>query len=91
FSTQQFRCVNCNEKFRRPPLTGKCTKCNKGRLIFTIAEGSVVKYFEPTESLANKYNVSPYLKQTIALLRERIEGVFGKEKEKQMGLGEWFG
>ena len=91
FSTQQFRCVNCNEKFRRPPLTGKCTKCNKGKLIFTISEGSVVKYFEPTESLANKYNVSPYLKQTISLLRERIEGVFGKEKEKQMGLGEWFG
>lgn len=91
FSTQQFRCVNCNEKFRRPPLSGKCTKCGKSKIIFTIAEGSVVKYFEPTESLANKYNVSPYLKQTIALLRERIEGVFGKEKEKQMGLGDWFG
>ncbi|MBN1645031.1 DNA polymerase II large subunit [Candidatus Woesearchaeota archaeon] len=90
FSTQQFRCVNCNEKFRRPPLSGKC-KCSKSKIIFTISEGSVVKYFEPTESLANKYNVSPYLKQTIALLRQRIEGVFGREKEKQMGLGEWFG
>ncbi|MBD3361437.1 DNA polymerase II large subunit [Candidatus Woesearchaeota archaeon] len=90
FSTQQFRCVSCNEKFRRPPLSGKC-KCKNSKIIFTIAEGSVVKYFEPTESLANKYNVAPYLKQTIDLLRQRIEGVFGKEKEKQMGLGEWFG
>lgn len=91
FTMQQFRCVNCNEKFRRPPLSGKCTNCSKSKIIFTISEGSVVKYFEPTESLANKYNVSPYLKQTIALLRQRIESVFGKEKEKQMGLGEWFG
>ncbi|RMF54951.1 DNA polymerase II large subunit [Candidatus Woesearchaeota archaeon] len=24
FSTQQYRCVDCNEKFRRPPLSGKC-------------------------------------------------------------------
>jgi len=91
FSTQQFRCIDCNAKFRRPPLAGKCTDCGKGRIIFTISEGSVVKYFEPTESLANKYNLSPYLKQTIALLKQRIEGVFGKEKEKQTGLGSWFG
>jgi len=27
FSRQQFRRVGCNEKFRRPPLGGKCTKC----------------------------------------------------------------
>src|SRR3989344_5901990 len=32
FSTQQFRCVDCNEKFRRPPLQGSCIKCN-GRLL----------------------------------------------------------
>lgn len=91
FSTQQFRCIDCNAKFRRPPLAGKCTTCGKGRIIFTISEGSVVKYFEPTESLARKYNVSAYLKQTIELLKQRIESVFGKEKEKQTGLGSWFG
>ncbi len=39
FSTQQFRCVKCNEKFRRPPLAGKCSKCG-GRIIFTVSEGS---------------------------------------------------
>lgn len=90
FSMQEFRCVACNEKFRRPPLVGKCTKCN-GKIVFTISEGSVYKYLEPTISLANKYNVSDYLKQTIELLKVRCEGVFGKETEKQTGLGAWFG
>ncbi|MBW2996129.1 DNA polymerase II large subunit [Candidatus Woesearchaeota archaeon] len=89
FSMQQFRCVKCNEKYRRPPLIGKC-ECG-GRIIFTISEGSVIKYLEPSISLANKYNVPPYLKQSLTLLQRRIEDVFGKEKEKQEGLGKWFG
>jgi len=89
FSMQQFRCVKCNEKFRRPPLSGKCT-CG-GRLIFTISHGSVIKYLEPTLSLAEKFNVPSYLKQSLELLQLRIDGVFGKEREKQEGLGKWFG
>lgn len=89
FSMQQFRCVACNEKFRRPPLVGKCTKCG-GKIIFTISQGSVVKYLEPAMSIAEKYHLPPYLRQTLLLLQRRIEGVFGKEKEKQEGLGKWF-
>ncbi len=90
FSMQQFRCVKCNHKFRRPPLSGKCTNCN-GKIIFTISEGSVIKYLEPSISLANKYNVSAYLKQTLMLTQRRVEMMFGKEKDKQEGLGKWFG
>jgi len=90
FSMQEFRCVRCNEKFRRPPLVGKCTKCS-GKIVFTISEGSVVKYLEPTISLATKYKVNPYLQETVELLKARVEGVFGKDPEKQMGLGAWFG
>lgn len=92
FSMQEFRCVKCNEIYRRPPLVGKCTVpgCN-GRIIFTIAEGSVIKYLEPSISIANKYDVPPYLKQSLELVKRRIEAVFGKEKEKQTGLGAWFG
>ena len=90
FSTQQFRCSKCNEKYRRPPLVGKCTKCS-GNLIFTVAEGSVIKYLEPSISLANKYDLPPYLKQSLDLLKMRIESVFGKEKERQEGLGKGFG
>ncbi|MDO8642922.1 MAG: DNA polymerase II large subunit [Candidatus Woesearchaeota archaeon] len=90
FSMQEFRCVKCNEKFRRPPLIGKCTVC-KGNLLFTISEGSIVKYLEPSLSLARKYNVPVYVRQNLELTKRRIEEVFGKDKEKQSGLGAWFG
>ncbi len=90
FSSQQFRCVKCNKKFRRPPLMGVCDECS-GKIIFTISEGSIIKYLEPALSLADKYNVSPYLKQSLELTKQRVEEVFGKEKETQEGLGRWFG
>ncbi len=90
FSTQQFRCVNCNEKFRRPPLKGICSFCN-GRIIFTVSEGTVIKYLGPSLSLAEKYSLPPYLKQTLQLAKQRIELLFGREKDKQEGLGKWFG
>ncbi len=89
FSTQQFRCVGCNEKFRRPPLIGKCTKCG-GKIIFTVPYGAVVKYLSHSINLASKYNVTDYLKQSLELLQLRIESLFGKEKEKQEGLDKWF-
>jgi DNA polymerase II large subunit len=91
FSTQQFRCGTCNEKYRRPPLAGKCLKCNTGKIIFTISEGSIVKYLEPTISLGEKFNIPTYLKQTIDLTKRRIEEYFGKDEERQEGLGKWFG
>lgn len=90
FSMQEFRCVKCNEKFRRPPLIGKCTVC-RGNLLFTISEGSIVKYLEPSLSLARKYAVPVYVRQNLELTKRRIEEVFGRDKEKQSGLGAWFG
>jgi DNA polymerase II large subunit len=89
FSMQQFRCVKCNEKFRRPPLVGKCTKCG-GKLLFTISEGSVTKYLGHTLFLASQYKLPPYSHQAIELLKERIESVFGKDPEKQSGLKDFF-
>ncbi len=89
FSMQQFRCVSCNEKYRRPPLVGKCLKCG-GKLIFTISEGFVTKYLEPSIELAEKYELPAYLKQTLELTKRRIESIFGKDKDKQEGLVKWF-
>ncbi len=86
FSMQQFRCVKCNEKYRRPPLINKCVACG-GRIIFTISEGSVIKYLIPSLKLADKYNFSPYLKQTLDLVRQQVDQIFGKDKDKQIGLG----
>lgn len=89
FSMQKFRCSTCNESFRRPPLRGVCTKCG-GKIIFTISEGSIVKYMEPSISLAKKYTNSAYLAQVLDLTKRRIESVFGKQKEKQTGINAWF-
>lgn len=88
FTQQSFRCVACNEIYRRPPLTGIC-RCG-GKLVFTIAEGSVKKYVGPAIDLARNYGLPSYLQQSILLLCDRIESFFGKEEEKQEGLQKWF-
>ena len=89
FSMQQMRCVKCNEKYRRPPLKGVCEACG-GKLVFTISESSVIKYLQHSINLSNEYNVPPYICQTLDILKRRVEGVFGKEKEKQAGLNQFF-
>ena len=86
---QEFRCVACNEIMRRPPLSGVCSAC-KGKIIFTIHEGGIKKYLEPALDLANRYNLSTYIKQSLELTKRHIESVFGKEAEKQEALKKWF-
>jgi DNA polymerase II large subunit len=90
FSMQGFRCVDCNEIVRRPPLSGKCPACSRGKLIFTIHEGGIKKYLEPAIDLAKKYDLSPYLQQNLSLIKDYIDSIFGKETEKQHNIDEWF-
>jgi DNA polymerase II large subunit len=89
FSMQEFRCVACNEIMRRPPLTGVCSKCG-GKIIFTINEGGIKKYLEPALNLAQSYDLSPYLKQSLELVKRYIDSIFGRELEKQEKLEAWF-
>ncbi len=76
FSRQSFRCVACNAKYRRVPLVGRCTRC-KGKLVLTISKGSIEKYLEMAIDLANRYNLEPYIKQRLILIKEEINNVFG--------------
>jgi len=89
FSTQGFRCVMCNEKFRRPPLQGNCPRC-KGKIIFTVSEGGIVKYLEPALQLAKNYDVPAYIRQDLELTKRYIESIFGREETKQTDLKQWF-
>ena len=89
FSHQQFRCVKCNTKFRRPPLIGVCTKCG-GKIIFTISEGSIKKYLEPALTLARNYKISEYTREGLELTKLYIESIFGRDTEKQEDLKKWF-
>ncbi len=90
FSKQGFRCVNCNKKFRRFPLNGKCDACG-GKIIFTISEGSVMKYLEPSLELVKNYNLDDYTRESLEVTKFMIESVFGKNENKQESLKKWFG
>jgi DNA polymerase II large subunit len=85
FSQQSFRCVSCNTIYRRPPLKGYCPTCN-GKIIFTVAPGSVVKYVDYCINMSKEYKFDTYFSQTIELMKLAIDSVFGKEKEIQTGL-----
>jgi len=76
FSKQSFRCISCNAKYRRVPLTGVCEKCG-GKLVLTISKGGIVKYLEMAIGIADRYTLDTYLKQTLLLVKNEIETVFG--------------
>jgi DNA polymerase II large subunit len=80
FSRQSFRCVACNAKYRRVPLIGKCTRCN-GKIVLTISKGSIEKYLNMAIDLANRYDLEPYIKQRLLLIKEEINNVFGGDAE----------
>ncbi len=82
FSKQTFRCVACNAKYRRVPLAGKCTKCN-GKLVLTISRGGIEKYMEMAITLAERYDLDAYTKQSLRLIKREIETVFGKSEEEK--------
>lgn len=90
FSQQIFRCTKCQRKYRRPPLSGKCLDCNTNNLVFTVTEGSIKKYVEYSLALSEKYNLPPYLKETLVLNQHAIDSIFGKELDHQEGLNKWF-
>ena len=89
FSRQEFRCVECNTKYRRVPLAGKCIRegCG-GKLLLTISKGSVSKYLGLSKKLIARYHLPNYLSQRILLLEQSIGAVFRpeEEKEKQFNL-----
>ena len=70
-------------------MSRNCPVC-RGKLIFTVHEGGIKKYLEPSLSLANKYNLSVYMKQNLELIKRHIESIFGRETERQEALGKWF-
>ena len=86
FTMQRFRCVKCNEKYRRMPLSGICKSCKSNRIIYTISEGSIKKYLGKSLELIEVDGVSEYVKATVRLLEKRIDSVFGRDATKQIKL-----
>ncbi|MHA1124957.1 MAG: DNA-directed DNA polymerase II large subunit [Candidatus Heimdallarchaeota archaeon] len=92
FGSQTFRCVRCNTKYRRLPLTGKCTECaDGGKLLLTVHKKTVTKYYETAKDLIEKYSLSTYLRQRLNLFNESINEFFTQEENNQRSLTEFFG
>ncbi len=89
FSTQRVRCTRCNTRYRRPPLSGQCSKCG-GKICLTVHRGSIEKYLEVAESLVDQYKIGEYHKQRLRLIRDEIASLFAGTNEKdQMVLGDF--
>jgi DNA polymerase II large subunit len=89
FSTQRCRCLNCNKKFRRPPLQGKCPYCG-GKIILTVHQAGIEKYLPFAITISEKFDLAPYIKQRLKLLEQNIGLIFEEEKVKQVKLSEFF-
>ena len=48
------------------PLKGVCRKCGS-KLILTVSKGAVEKYMDVSQAMAEKYNVSDYIKQRLEI------------------------
>ncbi|MFH0715054.1 MAG: DNA polymerase II large subunit, partial [Candidatus Diapherotrites archaeon] len=88
FSRQVFRCTKCNSKFRRVPLSGKCSRCG-GNIILTIHQGSVRKYLDIAQDMAREYELSDYLQQRLKMIEKEVNSIFQNEKPAQKGLFEF--
>lgn len=76
FGSQKIRCTKCNKTYRRIPLEGVCPNCNMPNLNLTVFEKSVTKYFKMAENLINKYQLSEYLKNRLAIIKHNFESLF---------------
>ncbi|ADT84847.1 DNA-directed DNA polymerase II large subunit [Thermococcus barophilus] len=75
FTRQEFRCVKCNTKYRRPPLSGKCPKCG-GKIVLTVSKGAIEKYLPTAKLLVTNYDVLTYTRQRICLTEKDIKSLF---------------
>jgi len=85
FSTQGFRCKQCNKRFRRIPLKGKCLECG-GLLSMTVYRGGIEKYLDAAWHLVEKYKLPKYYLHRLALVKEEINTIFEGKKPRQISL-----
>ena len=81
FTRQQFRCTQCNTKYRRIPLSGKCDRCGN-QLLLTVHESSIRKYLGVIKKLSEQFNIPNYTKQRIILSEKFIESLFKNGKRE---------
>jgi DNA polymerase II large subunit len=91
FAVQEFRCVKCNEKFRRPPISnnGKCPSCGNN-IILTVNRGGIEKYIPRAKKLCEEFKLDNYTSQRMELIEEYVESLTNNPKIKQQKLSDFF-
>jgi len=87
YGSQQFRCINCNARFRRLPLKGICPRCG-GRIVQTIYRRTVLKYVPIAKHILERYGASNFNSQRFKIFEATdlyiLSGV--QEKDKLLNL-----
>ncbi|MBA7472277.1 hypothetical protein ES707_07599 [subsurface metagenome] len=81
FTSQKFRCVKCNRKYRRPPLKGSCVRCG-GKLAMTVHKGGIEKYVKPAQGLVDRYGLDSYYSDRLGLVRNEIASLFAMAEDE---------
>jgi DNA polymerase II large subunit len=91
FAVQMFRCVKCNQKYRRPPISngGKCIKCGN-KVILTVNRGGIEKYIPRAIKLCKDYNLDDYTLQRMELIQEYVKSLTDNPKIRQQKLSDFF-
>jgi DNA polymerase II large subunit len=94
FAIQGVYCGNCKTKYRRIPLSGKCTNStctDKSKIRQNIFPASVSKYLEYSQELIQEYNLPHYMQDRLDRIKEGIFGLFPKQENKQLDLTDFLG
>lgn len=91
FAVQEFRCVKCNKKFRRPPISngGKCPICGNN-VILTVNRGGIEKYIPRALKLCEEFELDNYTRQHMELIEEYVVSLTNNPKIKQQKLSNFF-
>ena len=88
FASQESRCIDCERKYRRMPLSGSCRECG-GHVTLTVHQGSVRKYLEPAMHVAEAYGCRAYTTQRLEVLAATIDSVFENDHNRQAGIADF--
>jgi DNA polymerase II large subunit len=85
FTSQKFRCMGCNRKYRRIPLKGVCLRCG-GKLSLTVYKGGIEKYVSPALGLIERFELNNYYRDRLGLVREELQSLFQEDESVEEQL-----
>jgi DNA polymerase II large subunit len=85
FTSQKFRCMGCNRKYRRIPIKGVCLRCG-GKLSLTVYKGGIEKYVSPALGLVKRFDLDSYYRDRLGLVRAELRSIFQEEEDVEEQL-----